>query len=113
MVWLQEHVQDPKAIVHIDVYTAMNGCNRFLELRPDWTFDKTEDLNHEELQEGFTHLISAEKVPKFKVLHSIRAFSGILMKIPKDIVSLSRDFPFVHVLEEDKLYVLERANESG
>lgn len=47
--------------VHIDVPAAMTGVSRFLQLRPDITYSKVENLNEEELLAmNFTYLITSK-----------------------------------------------------
>lgn len=93
--------------LHIDVYTAMNGCNRFLQLRSDWTYDKTENLLEEELQR-YSHLLSSVPVEGFKSLKVIRGFSGLKVNLPRSIEQLRETFPFISIRSDDKIYILVR-----
>lgn len=95
--------------LHIDVYTAMNGCNRFLQLRPDWNYDKTENLHEDDLQR-FTHLLSTVPVHGFRILKTVRGFSGLKLNIPRSINQIHTAFPYVSYREEDKIYILEKVN---
>lgn len=95
--------------LHIDVYAAMNGCNRFLQSRPGWNYDKTENLHEEDLQR-YSHLLSSVPVEGFKSIKAIRGFSGLKVSLPRSIDQLQETFPFISIREEDKIYVLEREN---
>jgi hypothetical protein len=88
----------------------MNGCSRFLYLRPDWSYDKTENLHEDDLQQRFTHLLSAVPVQGFHTLKIIRGFSGLKLNLPSSMDQISTDFPYVNHREEDKIYILEKTN---
>lgn len=85
----------------------MNGCNRFLQLRSDWTYDKTENLHEDDLQR-YSHLLSSVPVEGFKTLKVIRGFSGLKVSLPRSIDQIQTTFPFIGIREEDKIFILEK-----
>lgn len=72
---------ETKATVHIDVFSAQTGISRFLHINEEWAYDKTEDLNVEDLQKYSHLLMESEKVPalltNFSKLADIYAFKGL------------------------------------
>ncbi|GAB1609804.1 probable Dol-P-Man:Man(7)GlcNAc(2)-PP-Dol alpha-1,6-mannosyltransferase [Argonauta hians] len=73
-------LEDPTSDVHvhIDVFTAQTGVSRFLQLNPQWKYNKTENLLPGSLEmQKFTHLLigtndeDANEIIPYKVTHDI------------------------------------------
>jgi len=57
-----QRLEPEPAYLHLDVYAAQTGVTRFLQERPDWRYNKTEDLapGSREMH-SFTHLLVEAK----------------------------------------------------
>lgn len=109
LLWLQRNVPEEDCMVHIDPYTAMNGCSRFLELRESWKFDKAENLNVEDYKR-YTHLLAETPISGFETFHTIYGFSGISVKRP----SFSSIFENPVRLEmNQKVHILKKIEKDG
>jgi len=95
--------------IHIDVYSAQTGVSRFLELSPNWKYNKTEGLPRggNELQ-SFTHLLVGTELVEDRltyfnthdILVSQDGFSGIDFSF--------RRVPPVQIKSEPKVIVLKK-----
>ena len=95
--------------IHLDVYSAQTGISRFLQQNSQWKYDKTEDLNEEDLIRNFDFLLVQAGPEEMKVLDlkrhvkvgEILGFKGVTL------VSFTR-FPFLKVDFAPAVTILKR-----
>ncbi len=95
--------------IHLDVYSAQTGISRFLQQNSQWKYDKTEDLNEEDLIRDFDFLLVQAGPEEMKVLDlkrhvkvgEILGFKGVTL------VSFTR-FPFLKVDFAPAVTILKR-----
>ncbi|KAJ2826009.1 alpha-1,6- mannosyltransferase [Coemansia erecta] len=102
--------------VHIDVYAAMTGVSRFGQLRPHWTYDKTEGLVEPEQFANYTHLLTSEPEIHakhgFEVIAVQNGYAGLdvvpLRQVPSTLLAGKlpasiRQKPLVWIMKHEKL----------
>lgn len=109
MISARESLAEPKVSLHIDTFSAMNGVSRFLELNDHWSYDKKENLLESDLK-VYTHLLTMIPVEGFKILRTVKGFSGLRLKIPRNVAELSEFFPFIKIVQEDKIFIMENSD---
>ncbi|CAG7725517.1 unnamed protein product [Allacma fusca] len=105
---------DSKLNLHIDVYSAQTGISRFMELSPNWRYNKSEIIvpGSEEMME-FTHLIvGAEDIQSrymyyktHETIISVEGYSGIDMNLNR--------FPPIRIKTETLVLVLRKLPKSA
>jgi hypothetical protein len=104
------HLRNKKQVhIHIDVYTAMNGCSHFLELNPSWNYDKEENLLGSDYLK-YTHLLSDNHVGGFEIIHEVKGYAGLSFEVPKTKSHLIDRFPYFRIKEETRIFLLQRKN---
>ena len=63
--------------VHIDAEAAMSGVSQFLELGDPWRYSKDESLTDDADFAQFTHLISSQPRPGFKLIRPINSYDRV------------------------------------
>lgn len=110
MLEASHYLRDKKEVhMHIDVFTAMNGCSRFLELNPSWTYDKKENLLGSDYLK-FTHLLSDNHVADFEIIHEVKGYAGLSFEVPRTKSDFIERFPYFQIKEETKIFLLQRKN---
>ncbi|XP_070558705.1 dol-P-Man:Man(7)GlcNAc(2)-PP-Dol alpha-1,6-mannosyltransferase-like [Ptychodera flava] len=96
--------------VHIDVASAQTGISRFMQVNPDWIYNKTEDLipGSDSTME-FSHLMIGAKADNatelmpysstHKILFYTKGFTGLKFNKKKKGVLINRD---------EKIFVLQK-----
>ncbi|XP_059155547.1 dol-P-Man:Man(7)GlcNAc(2)-PP-Dol alpha-1,6-mannosyltransferase-like isoform X1 [Physella acuta] len=98
--------------VHIDVYTAQTGVTRFTQLRPDWIYNKTEDLpaGGGDMMK-YTHLFigtpdnNKKPLAPYSETHTVIAQVQAYDRLFLDKSSFPPSF---RILLTEKIYILKR-----
>jgi len=91
------------ASVHIDNLSAQTGVTRFLETRPEWSYNKTEHLapGCPELQKFDFLLVEAEHRVAYIRTHTelahVRAFSNVQLRLP-----------YYYITSKPTIYIMQK-----
>ncbi|KAJ2866984.1 alpha-1,6- mannosyltransferase [Coemansia aciculifera] len=103
----------PGAKVHIDSFAAMTGVSRFGQVRDDWVYDKTEDLQPGQFG-NYTHLITSQpelhSTSEFSIIGAQHGYAGLRVTPPKLVVQslLAGQLPFA-VHQEPLVWLLRKS----
>ena len=99
----------PSLSVHLDVLTCQTGLSRFTEEVSTWTYDKTEDLDSDELQR-YSHLVmeghhkySLDMKPFLEThtfLAEIKSYAGVKLNYT--------NFPPLEILTKPSIFILKK-----
>ncbi|KAJ2817135.1 hypothetical protein FBU31_006327 [Coemansia sp. 'formosensis'] len=102
----------PGVKVHIDSFAAMTGVSRFGQVRDDWVYDKTEDLQPGQFG-NYSHLITSQpelhNTNDFSVIGIQLGYAGFWTSPPKLVIQslLSGQLPFA-VHQEPLIWILRK-----